>query len=47
MTAPVKQLREKGGQHVVVLAAPKVCHSVGCVIGLLVDLILAPLCEPS
>ena len=28
MTAPVKQLREKGGQHVVVLAAPKVRQSV-------------------
>lgn len=39
MTAPVKQLREKGGQHVVVLAAPKVRQSVDSVIGSLVILI--------
>lgn len=29
MTAPVKLLREKGNQHIVVLAAPKVSQSVG------------------
>lgn len=28
MTAPVRQLREKGGQHIVVLAAPKVCRPI-------------------